>query len=178
MKVDTSPDRNFIERLKAIRWFQRCEQSPDGLHLKFSYRQIQDRAEVDENIKSLTWENFTLEASNRLTSYLHHNRNKEYQAWNTITDAYKKELPFFESQVQAFAETNGIACVLDDFNCIVLGMCMENHYYKIAPHLPIFFQYLLPLYEKGHIPCGWQGEVEEEFTGKPVDLTKGIPLIY
>lgn len=57
-------------------------------------------------------------------------------------------------------------------------MCMENHYQKIAPRLSIFFLDFLPLYKAGHIPCGWEGPVQEEYTGKPIDKTVGILLVY
>ena len=174
----TSIDIDFVDRLKSLPLFKHVGES--NIHnLKFDYRQLSSVNDVNNQLNSTNWENFTLESRNRLTVYLIARRNKDYQAWNELTEAYKKELSYFEPLVNDFVEQSKIDKVfVHDFNWIFLALCMENHYSKLDSDIPILFQYFLPLYEAGHIPCGWQGAITEDHKGKPIDITKGILLVY
>lgn len=40
------------------------------------------------------------------------------------------------------------------------------------------FWCLIDIYSVGNIPCGWIGEIKEDYAGAPIDLSKGILKIY
>jgi hypothetical protein len=174
----TSIDETFLQKLKSLPLFQHIGEDSVP-ETKFNQQRLNNVQEVNKQLQSIDWENFTLEARNRLTIYLHEKYPKEDSLWNTITNAYKSELLYFKPVVNKCMIINNLDEIFaHDFDWIFLAMCMENHYQRIAPRIPIFFQYFLPIYEAGHIPCGWNGRADEEYTGKPVDISNGILMVY
>jgi hypothetical protein len=171
-------DEAFVQRLKELPLFQHLGEDsiPDT---KFKQHRLTTILEVNKHLQTLAWENFTLEARNRLTTYLSNKYSKEDVRWNTITEAYKAELLHFEPIVENYTSRGHMdKSFSHSFFWNILAMCMENHYQKTAPRLPIFFLDFLPLYETGHVPCGWDGPVQEEYTGKPIDKSVGTLLVY
>ena len=178
MKPVITPDHSFIAKLEGLPLFEHCGEITH-LKLPFNYRQVFDKPLVNQELTSPNRSDFTLEARNRLTLYLHHNKREDYQPWNSIALAYKPFVLQLTPKSVQFAAANGIDPVLahaTDWN--LLAMCMENHYQKTAPRIPVFFLNLLPIYEAGHTPCGWDGEVEEDLKGRPMDMSQGTLLIY
>ncbi|UOQ55549.1 hypothetical protein [Hymenobacter cellulosivorans] len=174
----TTPDQAFLQRLKDLPLFQHLGEYSIP-ETTFTQRRLPSSQEVNKHLHSITWENFTLEARNRLTMYLSKKHPKEDRLWNAITEAYKPELSYFKPTIEKYMREYHLDdAFAHDFDWNILGMCMENHYQKIAPRLPSFFLDFLPLYEAGHIPCGWEGPVQEEYTGKPIDKSAGILLVY
>lgn len=171
-------NNNVVDALKNAPLFTRCGQA-ETLDLKFSYAFLPTINAVNESLLAAEWESFTLEARNRLTSYLSLRRPREYQAWNAVTEQYKRELSTFDAAVQAFIGSSHLDPIFKhDFDWIILSMCMESHYQQLDTRIPILFQHLLPIYQAGHIPCGWRGEIQEDPSGKPMNLASGTLLIY
>lgn len=174
----TALDEAFLQRLKNLPLFQHLGE--DSIpETTFTQRRLTSSQEVNKHLQSITWGNFTLEARNRLTAYLAKKHPKEDALWNPLTKAYKAELLYFEPIVDGVISHHSMDKKFShSFFWNILAMCMENHYQRIAPRLPPFFLDFLPLYEAGHIPCGWEGPVQEEYTGKPIDKSTGILLVY
>ncbi|OON69090.1 hypothetical protein B0919_10290 [Hymenobacter sp. CRA2] len=157
-----------------------CCGQPLTLHLPFAYKMLQTPLAVNQALGAVVWENFTLEAQNRLTVFLHLKHNRQYQNWNTLVDAYKQELQFLPPLAQRFATANDLEPLPFAHDCqwIFLGLCMENHYSQLDARVPITFQRFLPLYEAGHVPCGWEGEAPEESGCRAMDFSAGTLLVY
>lgn len=174
----TAPDEGFLQKLRVLPLFQQL--GKDSVpETKFTQQRLTDAEEANKELQATDWESFTLEARNRLTAYLSKKHPKEDTLWNPLTKAYKLELQYFKPIVEEYMSRHHmVKDFAHDFEWNILAMCMENHYQKIAPRIPIFFLDFLPLYEAGHIPCGWKGPVLEEYTGKPIDKSTGILLVY
>lgn len=151
-------DETFALELEAIGWFADCGQAPaDDLPLATS--PVGSWPEAIERCSDLSWEATTLEASNRLTLFLHTHHRDAYQRWNEIVAAAKQRVvTSITDRVWApFAERHGFGRVLVDCaSWDVLGAVME-HEYRCFPDRPEFFSHLLRVYRAGHFPCGWVG---------------------
>jgi hypothetical protein len=174
----TAPDEAFLQKIKDLSLFQKLGEDSVP-ETKFTQQRLTDAEEANKHLQAINWGNFTLEARNRLTTYLSKKHPKEDILWNTITEVYKAELLYFKPIVEECMSRHYMAKdFVHDFEWNILAMCMENHYQKLVPRIPVFFLDFLPLYEAGHIPCGWKGPVLEEYTGKPIDKSTGILMVY
>jgi hypothetical protein len=178
MTAQLLPNTDFLDVIKTVKLFANCGKEV-AIECIFPCKQLLSIAEVNRNITSVSWENFTLEARNQLVFYLRKYNVKEEKNWNEITLFYKKELKYFEPIVEAFIRNSQIDGIEQhDFNWIMLAMCMENYYFGINKNIPVLFRELLPTYLAGHIPCGWIGKGKVDTYTTPVNLSEGILLIY
>ena len=106
-----------------------------------------------------TWESVTLDAAGALTTHLSARCSNLYVDWNQVITQSKTELiaPIVEPAIQAamneFQLTTAFAdCVRWD----IVHAAAESAYEHCHP--PRFFCSLLAVYQKGHFPCGWQGD--------------------
>ncbi|GAB0171114.1 hypothetical protein LSPCS325_45510 [Lysinibacillus sp. CTST325] len=170
---------NFIERLQNIDWFKNGGKdfSISGFPINIQFVSSVD--DLKNSIASPSWEQLTLEARNRLTTFLHKYNMNEYRRWNEITGYYKGNLNTVTETIKNYADLNGLGKMfVDDVLWIVFGAAMENHYLSINRKIPVFFKYLIDVYSVGNIPCGWIGEIKEDYTGAPIDLSKGTLKVY
>jgi hypothetical protein len=139
--------------------------------------QLSSLDQVEENLKSLQWENFMLETRNGISLYLHYKFPNQLLNWNVITKQYKTQLHHFEPALSTLPESLK-TIVPDSFNWNILAACMESHYRKTAKHLPLFFTHLLTVYKAGHLPCGWLGAIELDEKTHRINTENGLLLIY
>jgi hypothetical protein len=59
-------------------------------------------------------------------------------------------------QARAWAE-----CLIMKTLVNVNRACLEMTYRRQYSKAPVFFEYLLRVYESGHIPCGWEGNIDK-----------------
>jgi hypothetical protein len=168
----------IIDQLKEFKLFVNVGKNMNVEVPGFTQIQpLTDLSQVERSLKSLTWENFTLEARNCLTIHLHQKYRNQYQDWNKVTELYKAQLSQFDS-AYLLLPTQLQQIVRGCFQWEVLGMCMESYYQKLDKKLPKIFANFLPIYEAGHLPCGWLGTIpqtEQEFR---MNLKKGILQVY
>jgi hypothetical protein len=118
----------------------------------------------------ISWENFTLEQQNLLTSYLHQHARDRFQRWNQIVAEVKAAFePLVERKIGPVVEEHALPGVVG--RCVpwdVLGACMKSEYAEVRR--PSFFTDLMGWYMRGRFPCGW-GEGDRD--GKiPLALTE------
>lgn len=170
---------NFIERLQNIDWFNNCGKDLFLAEFPVNIQIVSSVEDLKSSISSPLWEDLTLEARNRLTTFLHKHNMNEYQRWNEVTKYYKENLITLTETIKSYADKHDLGKpFVDDVSWIVLSAAMENHYLSINKKIPIFFKHLVDVYSAGNIPCGWIGEIKEDYTGAPIDLAKGVLKIY
>jgi hypothetical protein len=107
------------------------------------------------------WENAELEARNQLTVFLALSFPEEDRQWNDVTDDARvgfvdNELPM---KLRVALRRHGLQpvpkSIVDSVQWNILAAIMEDAYGDLNP--PRFFTKLLPIYEAGHLPCGWEG---------------------
>jgi len=105
--------------------------------------------------ESIEWENFTLEESNRLSSFLHDKDRVRYNRWSEILADIKEDFELWLSdRLTPITKANHLSKrFADSVRWDFLGACMESEYADLD--CPAFFRNLMPWYISGHFPCGW-----------------------
>jgi hypothetical protein len=158
-RADASAPKTVDElraRLARVSWCARCGQGPTPLDLPFPAVWLSSWDEVKARMAATSWENAKLEAQNELTLWLHNNAHDEYQSWNERSTRVKAGLVAeLEPVWKRRQEEVGLQLV-SGLRWIVMGMAMELDYLSFG-HPARFFLNLLPVFEAGHLPCGWKG---------------------
>jgi hypothetical protein len=145
--------RTAVNRLQKIKWFFNVGRNP---HLQ-NIRQVASESEFIKHITSVDWENTTLEAGNEITGYLAKKYSREYQEWNTLVREAKGIID--AEIIPAIKITNNISeeIIFDNVKWDLVNFLMEDVYRGCLKH-DHFFEFLIEVYENGHIPCGWEGK--------------------
>ena len=179
---------HFFERVNNINWFSNCGNKIEIEDFPFKIKHVRSISEMIKSMKKQSWEDTTLEASNRLTVFLtlqdieHHKQENSYMFnWNEITMLNKSKLIPVEEKAVDFAEKNGIGKIFRD--CVmwdVLSASMEDYYHAKNQNIPIFFKYLMMIYEKGNVPCGVTTvpKIIKHWEWQQVDLTQFTFMVY
>ncbi|GAB3719411.1 hypothetical protein GCM10027592_62910 [Spirosoma flavus] len=67
---------------------------------------------------------------------------------------------------------------VDTFNWNILALCMGSYYEKIDKKTPNLFKSFIPIYQAGHMPCGWLGPIETVNNTFAISIQNGVLLIY
>lgn len=175
--MNISVQDSMLDRVRRINWFEHCgERSEISIDSGLRIMYVDS---LDDAIKyggSDKWHNFTLEAKNQLTSYLHDKFRTDYQKWNDVVMEIKNELDFeaLFSGVQLGLSEQVASSVFDNVRWDILGLLMADAYRK-TNHKQRFFLNLLAIYEAGHLPCGWVGKKGPLYN---CDLTVGAIRVY
>jgi hypothetical protein len=150
--------RELLADLDSTDWFStvgRLFQEPLPNDVMF----VSSWVEAVECCGSISWENYTLEQRNILTSHLHDHARDRYRCWNEIVDEVKAaSIPMLERRIGPMVKVHDLPEIVGD--CVrwdVLGACMESEYADICP--TSFFTDMMVWYKRGRFPCGW-GDVD------------------
>ena len=152
--------RDLLAALEGAEWFSTVGQPvPEPLLNKVIV--VSSWAEAVECCGSNSWENFTLEQRNLLTSYLHDHALDRYRGWNQIVDDVKAAMiPMVEQKIGSVVMEHALPEVVGHCVCWdVLGACMESEYADLRKLG--FFTGLMGWYMRGRFPCGW-GEIDRD----------------
>ncbi len=152
--------QELLADLDGADWFSTVGQ-PFAEPLRNEVIFVSSWAEAVDYCGSTSWENYTLEQQNLLTSHLHDHGRDRYQRWNQIVDEVKAVLtPMVERKITPIVREHALPEVVG--HCVrwdVLGACMESEYVDICP--TAFFTDLMGWYTQGRFPCGY-GEVDRD----------------
>ena len=168
----------LIEELKNIKWLENigrkieiAELYPMKKEIVFHMNKVEKKVfpisiktinsydNFIQSLKSIEWENTTLEIENLLTVYLNDKYNKEYQEWNKIV---KIATEYYENDIKSTINLNNILkedkeTIIQDIRWNIMGILLENSYANLKKES--YFKYVIfEIYKNGHIPCGWEGE--------------------
>jgi hypothetical protein len=142
------------------------------------YKQAKNIDEVLKNINSTKWENFNLEASNRLNAHLRNFHKESYSLWNTVANEAITCFKEIKGKVISIMELQKLPHdIIIDVRSFFIHTYIEL-YYKYIPTIPVYFEYLLSIYQKGKLPCGWTGLLPKAEGYEQIDLSKGDILIW
>jgi hypothetical protein len=155
-------DQSFLASVRSIDWFAKTGRPaefdiPLAAQPLYSWSEAMAAGAAEERAQT------TLEARNRLSSYLHANHYREFQRWNDITDEVKRSCitPLTSQVWRPFANANNLGeTLIHSTQWNVLAAVMEHEYAYCNGH-PVFFEHLLEVYRSGHFPCGWAGSWPE-----------------
>lgn len=143
------------ERLAGINWLSQLGK-PSGAD-------IYQCASLDKFVLSLngdSWESVTLEARNEITGYLASKNSGLYQQWNLLAVDASQFIE--EIIIPSIPEIKGVErrVIYINLQWDLVSYLMEDAFKKVLKK-PYFFESLVSVYEKGHMPCGWSGEWPE-----------------
>ncbi len=140
-----------IKRLFEVEWISNIG--------KFSHiKNINSEEEFIQNITSLEWENTVLEVSNLMGS----NIRKKYPhtiEWNLLAEDARNVVESIDLSNIFIKNEIVTKSIIDDIkiNCVFYLIESAYHEKNLLP-LPLFFNRLIEVYERGHIPCGIKGD--------------------
>lgn len=146
---------DFLD-MENIDWFSNCGNEV-AFTTKHKMKRIESLTRAVNHCNSIEWENFQLEKSNDLASFLNRTRKNEWSEWNTITEGIKAYLNggIFQA-VKKKLERSGLPeSVFNSVTWDILNYYQETAYKKY--NIPVFYTHLLPVYKNGHLPCGYKG---------------------
>jgi hypothetical protein len=155
------PNPEIYVRMLAIDWFSRCGNEPPS-NLPFQFRRALDSTTAIATARASSWQDAGTAAQGELTSYLARTDYDLYgTSWNWLGDVIenhiKKEIMPSVTEALSRIGTEAISGpVLLDLTRIGLW----STYKKRFRRAPDFFQKLLVVYECGHLPCGWIGNLD------------------
>ena len=143
--------------LKRIPWFSRCGVSEE-VEIVLPYSLVSTWQSALDALSDPAWEGATAEAQGDLTGRLTKKCPRLYQEWNTlVSEADKLVADHVMPSALKIQASQGLPKLFLDCVEWDIGLAvMEHSYAKYSPHE--FFRTLLKVYEKGHFPCGWDGE--------------------
>lgn len=154
------PNPEIFARLLAVNWFSQCGvESPT--EFPFPASRLKSIGDAIAGSQSELWTDAKTEAQGDLTAYLAKNHYDAYGGtWNRLGDAIEERIQrtvmpkVNEALGKMGAEVLSGAVLLD-----LTRIALWSAYSKRFRRVPDFFQSLLVVYERGHLPCGWSGNL-------------------
>jgi hypothetical protein len=149
-------------RLESTPWLSSVG-SRDVLRLGFAFIYAAERADAETMCLSDRWSQARQSAQSDLTRYLSRHHYNEYGThWNELSKRSRgllenKVAPKVrEALISADLSEALMPSILIDLNRAILEESFRRKFKKT----PVFFERLLSLYEVGHLPCGWDGDLD------------------
>ncbi|HLJ96491.1 MAG TPA: hypothetical protein VKU02_25180 [Gemmataceae bacterium] len=150
----------IYKRFTTIPWFSHCGNLACG-EFAFPVVQVKTAEEATKSALSDLWADARTEAQGDLTGYLAKKHKDAYGGhWNRLAKASREKIqkeimPGVIYALDKLGAPTLAESVLLDLNRIAL----YSAYGQRFRGLPDFFAKLLLVYEKGYLPCGWQGDL-------------------
>lgn len=148
--------KEFIDNMLNCPWLQMCGQKEK---LDFAVEYLNSEEKVQKSINSTKWENLCLDQMGDFTAYLSRNYREEYNKnWNEKVRMIKKEyIPRISNDIERVLLNNKLSFdILDDVKMNILSLFMLEYYSDY--YTSEFYNKMLIIYMKGHLPCGWSGK--------------------
>jgi len=157
---------DIYAKMIAINWFSRCGSDPPS-DMPFPIQRTTVATDVVALALGETWQDARTEAQGDLTGYLAKHHADAYDAWNQLAKASRQRIQndIMPGVNDGLGRISGDAlsdAVLLDLNRIALQSAYANRYRRV----PDFSQKLFAVYQHGHFPCGWSGDLASWPDGK------------
>jgi len=121
--------------LENINWFSNCGKEIE-FSTKHNLKRVESLTEAVELCNSIEWENFQLEKSNDLSSFLDRTQKNASNEWNTITIGIKNYLKngIFQSAQKKLDQSDLPESIFASLEWDILGYYQEIAYKKYITH--------------------------------------------
>jgi hypothetical protein len=151
-------------KLQNIIWLANCGEENRKDELDFPVKWISTFDEAISSAKANKWTDAKTEAQGDLTGFLAKNHYSSYGGhWNKLAKTSRKKIenevmPKVTHALERFGGNESLlSIILLDINRIALQQSYKKKYSKV----PDFFEKLFRVYEIGHLPCGWEGSLDD-----------------
>ena len=158
-KIKMNLRKEFIDNMLACPWLKMCGRKED---LEFDVEYLNREEEVQKSIDSIKWENVCLDRMGDFTAYLSKHYNEEYNKyWNERVGIIKKEyMPIISDNINEVLLSKKMSFdIMDDLRMNILSLFMLEYYSDF--YTSEFYEKMLYIYMKGHLPCGWLGRISQ-----------------
>ena len=154
-------DRAVYEGLLGCPWFSSCG-LPEIPDVGLAVRPIQDASIAMASLASASWRDARTHAQGELTGYLAKNDYSTYGThWNKLARESEELDRTLRSKVADSLVARGLERHFAQSVLVDVGRAvLEISFRKRFKRAPVFFERLLEVYRAGHVPCGWDGELD------------------
>jgi hypothetical protein len=169
MKTET---KVFLEKMKHLPWLKEV----GNTHNLLGTSPVKNIKDAIKFSKTLKWSNVHTAILNRSMDFKHRKidlYSKEYNA--TVI-----EIRTLAYALGELIEKEGIGNHFNgEIRGFICGAAFEVEFADIAPQL-WYIPLLLPIFEAGHIPCGWDGKaLNNDWKGNShKDIPEGLIRVY
>lgn len=155
----------FLDELATTKWFSKVgmsDQSGNSVDTIF----VSNWDEAIAYCTEQTYDDASLEAVNQISMYLHEHHREKYQLWNDkVAEIKPKTATLIRTKKSEAIKENRAPRNLADspFSGDILHICIALEYSDL--YQSEYYTKLVYWYLNGHFPCGWEGEVPEDFEG-------------
>lgn len=152
--------------LFAVDWFARCGEEPQ-FTISQVFERVPDLSAAISGALGDSWQDARTRAQGDLTGYLAGRDYDAYGHWNALAKSSRMRIqqevmPSVQSALTRIDATVVADSVLLDLNRFAL-FAAYNKRFSGVPH---FFDQLFLVYQAGHFPCGWRGDMADWPVGK------------
>jgi len=144
------------------------------------HRSVSSWREALELCHSESWDALQLMTKNRNADVVNRLNWDRCQGWNAVCAALRPEIgKMIETCFLRVRETHEVTTDLQNtMSWDMLGILLEREFDDVTP--PAFYMpVLLPIYQAGHLPCGWTGsKLDTYWSSGSAPLPPGEILIY
>lgn len=159
--------QQMLQRLESFQWFANVGQSA-----KDDYIPVRTWSQAVESCAADVWSSVQLQVKNRIARDVRQKCYERSEEWNRIAAELRRGIAVIVTHsIEPVAKQFRLK---PDFQSAVswdmLGICIETEFSDVVR--PLFFvPRLLPIYEAGHFPCGWDGsKLNEGWEGELPNL--------
>jgi hypothetical protein len=163
------PNPEIFIRMNAIDWFNNCGKEPPT-NLPFQTQRITDISSAIASALDTDWQEAGTAAQNDLTGYLAKSHYEFYGGhWNRLCSTIENHIlnnimPKISEVLAVMANEALSRMAVERLSYIVLldltRIAIHSAYKKHFRRIPDFYERLLKVYECGHLPCGWVGDID------------------
>lgn len=167
--------RNFLDKISTVSWFASVGKTSDDF-LTGDVAVVSSWEDALSLSISENFDNASNEAINEITMYLSKFAIEEYRQWNKKVQEIKPKIASLVRTKISEAIANEVAphdLPDEPFAGDLLHICMALEYAKV--YHSKYFEKLAYWYLNGHFPCGWQGDVQEDFA---IAFQSGKLMVY
>lgn len=157
-QINLSPRTvKLIEDLRAVEWFANVGRPAQGSERVVF---VKDWDEAIAAFSAETFDDAVREAQNLMARFYHETHPS---GWNDVIDVLKPLVASLAREKISSAQEKGL-CPLNLPNSI-LDLLLAAFYTECRESLPEieYYEETLHWYFAGHFPCGWLGDVPEDF---------------
>lgn len=155
----------FLTELGKIKWFSSVGEKIESPMLENTVF-ISTWDEALEYSTSEAYQDVLIETGNELTIFLHGNHMEKYRLWNIKVEEIKPRTErLVKEKIKEAEKENRIPKNFPNASLRwdILHICMSLEYSDYI--LTEYYKKLIYCYLNGHFPCGWVGDVPEDFEG-------------
>lgn len=155
-----------------VPWFQNVGvKKSDNVKAASSWR------EAMSYCKQLQWASVQLQVNNVLGICVNRTDYERYLQWNRLVNEIDETLNrIIEAQILPISRRFQLPKLFrDSVHWDLMEICLETEFSDICEPI-LFLERVLPWYQAGHFPCGWDGPKLDESWGGP--MPEGRLIVY